>query len=350
MAHEGVDASTVSDTHRRLIDLRSDTITRPTAAMRDVMAHAEVGDDVYGEDPEANRLEEEIAGLLGFEAGLFVATGTLANQLGVRLLVPAGKELLCDSQAHIVRAELGAAAVLAGVTTRTWHGPGGRVDPALVEPLIAATGSMYRVSTAAIAVEDTHNFGGGTVQPRRAVDAIIQLAKSHELALHLDGARLWNTHVATNIPLDELAAGFDTVSVCFSKGLGAPVGSMLVSTTERIDEARVWRKRYGGGMRQIGMLAAACRFAVGHHLERLTDDHTRARRIAAALDLDPETVDTNIVVLDVPHAGRFATAVATDGLLVSTVGDRQVRLVTNLEVDDNAIDDAIRILRTHRGT
>jgi threonine aldolase len=327
------------------VDLRSDTVTRPTQAMRDVMARAEVGDDGYGEDPEANRLQEEVADLLGFESGLFVATGTLANQLGVRLLVPPGQELLCDAQAHILRAELGAAAVLAGITTRTWEAPQGRVNRGLVEAMIAPAGNPYRVSTTAVALENTHNFGGGTVQLRSEVEAIVELARRHSLALHLDGARLWNTHVATGVPLRELAAGFDTVSVCFSKGLAAPVGSMVLSSADRIDEARVWRKRYGGGMRQIGMLAAACRFALANHLDRLADDHERARRLAQALDRDPESVDTNIVILAVEESARFAAAAAEQGVLVSTMGAHQVRLVTHLDVDDSGLETAIPVLR-----
>ena len=266
------------------------------------MAEAPVGDDVYGEDPTVNELEQRVATLLGHEAGLFVPSGSLGNQLGLRLHCPPGQEIVCDSLAHIARAELGAAAVFSGITFRTWKATRGLLDPAAVEELMAPDAGPYQVSTAAIAVENTHNFGGGTVQPADRLAQVQRLARDHGLGLHLDGARLWNAHVATGTPLAELAGPFDTVSVCLSKGLGAPIGSVLVSSAERIAEARIWRKRYGGGMRQVGILAAAGLYALDHHLQRLADDHERARRLAAALGVDPGIVDTNIVVVDVPDA------------------------------------------------
>ena len=204
--------------------------------------------------------------MLGHEAGLFVPSGSLGNQLGVRLLVPPGSELVCDSLAHVARAELGAAAVFSGVTFRTWRATRGLLDVDAIRELIAPDAGPYLVSTAAIAVENTHNFGGGTVQPSDQVRGVIELARANGLRVHLDGARLWNAHVATGVPLADLAAGFDTVSVCLSKGLGAPVGSVLVSTADRIAEARVWRKRYGAGMRQVGILAAAGLYALDHNI------------------------------------------------------------------------------------
>ena len=328
-----------------IVDLRSDTVTRPTPGMRAAMAAAEVGDDVYGEDPTVAALEERVAGLLGHEAGLFVPSGSMGNQLGLRLLVAPGQELVCDSMAHVARAELGAAAVFAGITFRTWPAGRGLLDVADVRGLIAPDAGPYLVSTAAIEVENTHNFGGGTVQPAEQVAAVQQLAREHGLGLHLDGARLWNAHVATGASLAELAAGFDTASVCLSKGLGAPVGSVLVSTAERIAQARVWRKRYGGGMRQVGILAAAGLYALDHHLARLADDHERARRLAKALGADPANVDTNIVVLDVPDAAAVAARAAEDGVLVSALGPRFLRLVTHLDVDDDGVDHAVAVLR-----
>jgi threonine aldolase len=327
-----------------VVDLRSDTVTRPTPAMRAAMAQAEVGDDVYGEDPTVLALEAEVAQLLGFEAGLFVPSGSLGNQLGIRLLVPPGYELVCDSLAHVARAELGAAAVFAGITFRTWAATRGRLDAAAAAQLIAPDAGPYLVSTAAIAVENTHNFGGGTIQPADQVSAVIELARAHGLGLHLDGARLWNAHVATGRPMHELAAGFDTASVCLSKGLGAPVGSVLVSSAERIAEARVWRKRYGAGMRQVGILAAAGRYALAHHIERLADDHARAGRLGAALGADPAAVETNIVVLDVPEAAAVAAKAREQDVLVSALGPRFLRLVTHLDVDDDGIDRAIDVL------
>jgi threonine aldolase len=328
-----------------IVDLRSDTVSRPTPPMRAAMAAAEVGDDVYGEDPTVIALEERVAGLLGHEAGLFVPSGSLGNQLGVRLLVSPGQELVCDSLAHVARAELGAAAVFAGVTFRTWPAVRGLLDVDSIRGLIAPDAGPYLVSTAAIEVENTHNLGGGTVQPAEQVAAVQQLAREHGLGLHLDGARLWNAHVATGTPLSELAAGFDTVSVCLSKGLGAPVGSVLVSTAERIAQARVWRKRYGAGMRQVGILAAAGLYALDHHVARLADDHDRARRLAKALGADPAEVETNIVVLDVPDAAAVAGRAREAGVLVSALGPRFLRLVTHLDVDDDGIEHAITVLR-----
>jgi threonine aldolase len=313
--------------------------------MRAAMAQAEVGDDVYGEDPTVARLEETVAGLLGHEAGLFVPSGSLGNQLGIRLLVPPGSELVCDELAHVARAELGAAAVFAGVTFRTWRARRGLLDVDDVRALIAPDAGPHLVSTAAIAVENTHNFGGGTVQPLEQVRAVQELARTHGVKLHLDGARLWNAHIASGRPLTELAEGFDTVSVALSKGLGAPVGSVLVSTSERIAEARVWRKRYGAGMRQVGILAAAGLYALEHNLARLADDHAHARRLAAELGGDPDAVPTNIVVMEVADAPALAAAAVAQGVLVSAIGPRLLRMVTHLDVDSPDIDVAIKVLR-----
>jgi len=328
-----------------IVDLRSDTVTKPSPAMRQAMAEAEVGDDVYGDDPTVNALEAEVAALLGHEAGLFTPTGSLANQLGLRLLVRPGQELVCDQQAHVVRAELGAAATLSGITTRTWSAVRGRLDPDAVAATITPNAGPYLVSTVAIAVENTHNFGGGTIQPQAAVKAVQALATEHGLATHLDGARLWNAHVASGLALDELAAGFDTVSVCLSKGLGAPIGSVLVSTAERIAEARIWRKRYGAGMRQVGIIAAAGRYALQNNVKRLADDHARAKRLAEALGSNPDETETNIVVLTVSDAPAVAAAAREQGVLVSALGPTFMRLVTHLDVDDGQIDRATAVLR-----
>ncbi|MEP6852685.1 MAG: GntG family PLP-dependent aldolase [bacterium] len=313
--------------------------------MRAAMAAAPVGDDVYGEDPEVNRLQDEVAELLGFEAALFVPTGSLGNQLGLRLLAKPGQEIVCDTMAHIARAELGAAAAFSGITFRTWPAIRGRLRATDVRGLIAPAAGPYLVSTAAIAVENTHNFGGGTVQAPQEVAAVVALAREHGLALHLDGARLFNAAVASERSPAQLAAGFDTVSVCLSKGLGAPVGSVLAASADGIAEARVWRKRYGAGMRQVGILAAAGRYALAHHVERLAEDHARARRLAEALGADATTVDTNIVVLDVPDAAEVAAKAAADGVLVSALGPSFLRLVTHLDVDDAGLARATEILR-----
>ena len=337
-------------------DLRSDTVTRPTAAMRAAMADAEVGDDVYGEDPTVTELERRVAELLGHEAAVFTPTGSLANQLGMRLLVAPGEEIVCDAQAHVVRAELGAAATFSGITMRTWDAPRGLVDPEVVRAFVRPNGGPYLVSTTAIAVENTHNFGGGTVQPLEALQAVREIADEHGMAVHLDGARLWNAHVASGVPLHAYGAIADTVSVCLSKGLGAPIGSVLASSAERIASARVWRKRYGAGMRQVGILAAAGLYALDHHVERLAEDHARAQRLAFAIaeSVDdvvvPEHVETNIVVLDLAPtswtAAALAAAAREDGVLISALGPTFARLVTHLDVDDDGLDHAASVL-TH---
>ncbi len=341
----------------RTIDLRSDTVTRPTAGMRRAMADAEVGDDVYGEDPTVNRLEARVAEMLGHEAGLFAGTGSLANQLGLRMLVEPGRELLCDQTAHVARAELGAAAVFSGITTRTWPSSDGRLVADVPLAMMEADAGPYLVSTAAIAVENTHNFGGGSVQPLAQAKALRDGVSGTGVALHLDGARLFNAHVATGEALDAWGSLFDTVSVCLSKGLGAPIGSVLASDAETVAKARVWRKRYGGGMRQVGVLAAAADYALDHHLDRLADDHARAAAIAKACAatragiVDPDAVDTNIVVLNLRgtdlSAPALVAACAADGVRMSAFGPHRVRLVTHLEVDDDDTATAIAVLTRH---
>ncbi len=337
-----------------VVDLRSDTVTRPTAAMRTAMASADVGDDVYGEDPTVDRLERRVAELLGHEAGLFTPTGSLANQLGMRMLVRPGQELLCDVTAHVARAELGAAAVFSGITTRTWPSDRGLLDASVPLGLMTPDAGPYLVSTAAIAVENTHNFGGGTVQPLHQARALRAGVDGTDVRLHLDGARLFNAHVATGEALEDWGRLFDTVSICLSKGLGAPAGSVLVGSADLVAQARVWRKRYGAGMRQVGVLAAGGLHALDHHVARLADDHAHARTIADACAaaapgaVDPEAVRTNIVVLDVGAVGRSAAdvvaAAAAQGVRVSALGPDVVRLVTHLDVDDAGAERAARVV------
>jgi threonine aldolase len=332
-----------------VVDLRSDTVTRPTRAMRTAMAEADVGDDVYGEDPTVNELESVTAALLGHEAGLFTPTGSLANQLGLRLLVAPGQELVCDDDAHVVRAELGAAAALGGITTRTWRAPRGALDPAAVARIIRPDAGPYLVSTAAVAVENTHNFGGGTVQPLDTLREVRALADEAGIALHLDGARLFNAHVATGVPLDVYGSLFDTVSVCLSKGLGAPVGSVLVASAERIATARVWRKRLGAGMRQVGVLAAggSTRWSTTCPGSPTTTAGASAAEAVAAVApaaVDAGAVDTNIVMLDVPDAAGLAAACAAEGVRISVLGPRVARVVTHLDVDDADVEHAAKVL------
>jgi threonine aldolase len=303
------------------------------------MTSAPLGDDVYGEDPTVNQLEETVAGLLGHEAGLFTVTGSLANLLGVRALVPPGGEVLCEASAHIARAELGGHAAVNGVTTRTWSAPSGQIDLEQIRALIAPDLGPYFVVTSAVSVENTHNFGGGAIQ--HGYDALADELDARGLPLHLDGARLWNAAVATGRTPASYASRAAAASVCLSKGLGAPVGSVLVGSTELIREARVWRKRLGAGWRQAGVLAAAGLYALEHNVDRLAEDHANARAIAEALadaapgSVKPDQVDTNIVVADLAASGKsvaeLVAAARAEGLLIGGVGATQLRVVTHLD-------------------
>ena len=323
-----------------VIDLRSDTVTRPVRGMLAAMAAAETGDDVYGEDPTVRALEERVAGLLGKDAGLFTVTGSLANLLGVRAHVRPGEEILCEARAHIVRAELGGHAVLHGVTTRTWSHPRGYVDLSAVAAMLAPDAGPYLVSTAAVAVENTHNFAGGAVQPLDGLEGLHDLVAGTGIGLHLDGARLWNAHVATGTSLEAYGILFDTVAVCLSKGLGAPVGSVLVGGADVIAEARQWRKRLGAGWRQAGVLAAAGLYALDHHVERLAEDHTNARAMAELLAdtgaVATDQVETNILVIDTSpshlDAAELVAQARAEGVLAGAVGRQTVRLITHLDV------------------
>ena len=325
-----------------MIDLRSDTVTRPSTEMRAAMMSAAVGDDVYGDDPAANSLEERVAALFGFEAALFTAAGSLANQLAIRQLVKPGEELVTETFSHIVRAELGAGAAFSGITTRTWESPRGILRAADPLRIARPDSGPYQVSTTAIAIENTHNFGGGTVQSITEIQELREQSLKMGLLMHLDGARIWNAHVASGVSFLEYGKYFDTVSVCLSKGLGAPVGSLMLSNKERVASARIWRKRYGGGMRQIGMLAAAGHYALDNNIDRLSQDHKHARSLASAVSavapavVNPAEVDTNIVILDLSGAARSAAELNGElknaGILASTVGPTILRLVTHLDV------------------
>jgi threonine aldolase len=336
---------------RLVVDLRSDTVTRPTAGMREAMAAAEVGDDVYGEDPTVNALEAEVAALFGHEAALFAPTGSMANQIALQLVVPPGDELLCDADAHVVTYEIGAAAAYGGISSRTWPAAGADLDPGVVAGMVRQDG-YFAVPTRAIAVEQTHNRGGGGVIPLATLRELRRVADADGLALHCDGARIWHAHVADRVPLAEYGALFDTLSVCLSKGLGAPVGSMLATPAELIDQARHERKRLGGSMRQSGILAAAGLLALEHHVERLDEDHARARALADAVaerfpdaGLDPATVTTNVVVFAPPDAPKLVEHLHADGVLAGTIAPGVVRLMTHLDVDDAALAHAIEALR-----
>ena len=337
------------------IDLRSDTVTKPSLGMRDAIAAAPVGDDVYGDDPTVNSLEERLAEMFGKEAALFAPTGSLANQLAIRMLVAPGEELIAETNCHIVRAELGAAAVFSGITTRTFPSKNGSLIANDALNIARPNGGPYLVSTTAIAIENTHNFGGGTIQPISEIKKLREGADEMGIALHLDGARIWNAHIASGTPLLEYGKYFDTISVCLSKGLGAPIGSVMLSTREMVSRARVWRKRYGGGMRQVGLLAAGAHYALDNNINRLAQDHRRAQEIALAVAkidsslIDPSTVETNIVGLDLTElsisAAQLAIRCQDSGLLISALGPSYVRLVTHLDFDDTQCAEAIEILK-----
>lgn len=335
-----------------MIDLRSDTLTRPSDGMRRAMADAEVGDDVYGEDPTILALERRVAELLGHEAGLFCPTGSMCNLLGIWLLAVPGTEVLCDTQAHIVRAEMAAHASLHGVTTRTFASVRGRLDPDAVTGMMSIGTGPFLTETSVVEVENTHNFGGGTVQPAEVLRELRTRCSDNGVAIHLDGARLANAHVATGTSFADYGSFADTVSLCLSKGLGAPVGSVLVSSAANIAKARTQRKRLGGGWRQAGILAAAGLYALDHHIERLADDHAAARALAeavaehapAAIVLDD--VETNIVVVGTgtKTAAEVVAAAREAGVALSAVGAHQVRAVTHLDVSLDESVQAGRVL------
>jgi threonine aldolase len=312
--------------------------------MRRAMASAEVGDDVYGEDPAINALEERVAAVMGHEAALFVPSGTMGNQIGMRLVAEPGQEVLCDADAHVVTYEMGAAAAVFGLSTRTVVSTGGLLDAQAFIDQVRPRDDWHLTPTAAIAVENTHNRGGGLVQPLSELRKLWEWSRGAGVAVHLDGARLFNASVAAGVDLATYGRMADTASVCLSKGLGAPVGSVLVSSADRIAAGRLWRKRLGGGMRQAGVLAAAGLYALDHHVARLAEDHEHARLLAKRLGVDPGTVETNMVVLDDVAAPVIAEAAKARGVLVSQVSARRIRLVTHLDVDRAGVDRAADVL------
>ncbi len=334
------------------IDLRSDTVTRPTPAMRAAMAGAEVGDDVLGEDPTVNALERRTAEILGKEAALFVPTGTMANQIAVGVHAGPGDELLCDATAHVYVWEGGGIARLSGVTARPLPGENGLLTPSQLADKVRPDDGHY-VRTRLVCLENTHNRGGGRVHPLAEVAAISAWARSQGLAMHLDGARLMNAVVATGV--DEWGRHFDTVSVCFSKGLGAPVGSALAGPADLIRKAHRLRKVLGGGMRQAGVIAAGALHALEHHVGRLADDHRNARVLARAveetegLSLESGAVETNLVWVEVdPSLGtaqEVAARLRAEGVLVSALGPQVFRACTHLDVTAEQVEFAADTIR-----
>lgn len=340
-----------------LIDLRSDTVTRPTPEMRAAMAAAEVGDDVYGEDPTINLLERRAAAMFGREAALFVPTGTMGNQVALRLLTQPGQEIICESKSHILDWEMASAAVFSGCLIRAVPTDNGILTWKDIEPVIYKWGG-FRAATGAIELENTHNMAGGRVTPLAVMEEIWAGAKEHKLPVHLDGARVFNAAAALNVDVKTLTRGFDTVMFCLSKGLCAPVGSMLVGSAENMAKARIFRKALGGGMRQAGVLAAAGLIALEEMPKRLHEDHANARLFAEALsnidgvEIDPETVETNIVIFRLAGSLSPAELVARlrdRGVLVSSVGPQLVRLVTHRDVSRGDCIRASEILTSEIG-
>ena len=335
------------------IDLRSDTITQPTPAMRDAMATAEVGDDVFGDDPTVLRLESRVAAILGKDAALFTPSGTMANQLALRAHTEPGDEILLDANAHIYYYETGAPAALAGVMCRCLPGVRGIFSAADIEAALRPADQHFS-PTKLVCVENTHNRGGGSIWPMDRLQEIAETSRRHGLRLHLDGARLWNASVATGIPEHEYAAHFDSVSVCFSKGLGAPIGSGLCGTRKFIQRARRFRKMYGGGMRQAGIIAAGASYALINHRARLAEDHANARTLAEGLsrlpglEVDPSSVQTNIVLIRVRTmpAATLARTLNDSGVRVLAVSPDTIRAVTNLMVSAEQITQALEIFQS----
>ncbi|HET7519000.1 MAG TPA: GntG family PLP-dependent aldolase [Actinomycetes bacterium] len=330
-----------------MIELRSDTFTRPTPAVRRAMASAEVGDDVWGEDPTIQRLEAAVAERLGHEAALYVPSGTMGNQICLRLAAPPGTECLANEDNHILWYEAAAAPVLSGVQLHPVPGERGRLEVAAARARVRT--ARYGVPTSALAVEQTHNRAGGAVQPLDVLEGLRELADEAGLHLHCDGARIWNASVASGVPLERYGALFDSLSVCFSKALGAPVGSAVVGGRDLVDRAREVRHLYGGAMRQAGVLAAAALVALEQHIDRLATDHARARALAETVaaavpgSVDPAAVETNMVLL---AAGAFGTdgpglveRLAELGVAAADTDPDRVRLVFSYEVGD---DDAER--------
>jgi threonine aldolase len=337
----------------KTVDLRSDTLTKPTKAMREYMLQAEVGDDVFAEDPTINALQEKIMELTGKEAALYVPSGTMANQIAVNTHTTPGNEVICEERCHIYNYEAGAPAMLSGVQLHPIPGQYGIIDLEDIENAVRPTDHHF-AQTALICLENTHNRWGGTVYPIDEIKKVSKFAAAHSIKLHLDGARLWNASIASGISLKEYASYFDSVSLCFSKGLGAPVGSILVGDRNFINRAHYYRKVYGGGMRQAGILAAGAIYAIDNQWERMKDDHTRAKKLAEAFNahagfvVNLKTVQTNIVIIDVSLTGMTAHEVAIDlemnGIKMIPFSKTRIRAVTYLSITDDDIDYTIETI------
>ncbi len=340
----------------RLIDLRSDTVTKPSPAMRRAIADAEVGDDVFGDDPTAIRLEEKVATLFGKEASLFVPSGTMGNQAALKTISEPGWEILCERECHIVNYESAGPAIHSSLLVNMITTERGVFTARQVEELVRPV-NIHNPLTKIVAIENTHNRHGGTIFPLEEIHRIRQVADKYGLIMHLDGARIWNAHVATGIPLKDWAEPFDSMSVCLSKGLGAPAGSMIIGSRLFIEKARRTRKLFGGGMRQVGILAAAGLYAVDNNIARLAEDHANARLLAEGLSqlkgftIDLSRVVTNIVIADTAGSGLPPAAILdkmkTVGVLAVPFGRTRIRMVTHLDVSrDDCLETLERLKKT----
>jgi threonine aldolase len=339
----------------KTIDLRSDTVTKPSPEMRAAMAAAEVGDDVFGEDPTVNELQEVVARMFDKEAGLFVASGTMGNQLAVRTHTQPGNEIILEADAHIFKYEAGAAGMLSGVITKILPGVSGILTADQIDRSVNRTDDIHAAPTGLIALENTHNRAGGTIYPIDEIEKISDVAHRRKIPFHLDGARIMNACVATNIKPMEYGKHFDSLSICLSKGLGAPVGSVLVGTKLFIDKARYFRKAFGGGMRQAGILAAAGLFALRHNVDKLREDHLKAKKLAESVaelrsfSIDLSTVQTNIVIFNVNSGTSYEIIekLRSNGILAIPFSDVKIRFVTHLDLSMEDIDHTITTLRNH---
>ncbi|HTY11285.1 MAG TPA: GntG family PLP-dependent aldolase [Bacteroidota bacterium] len=335
------------------IDLRSDTVTKPSAAMRQAMANAEVGDDVFGEDPTVVQLQEKVAALLGKEKALYVPSGVMSNQLAIKAQTEPGDEIICEQDAHIFNYETAAPSLISSVQVKTIPGTKGVICAGQLESAIRPK-VYYMPRSRMVCLENTHNRAGGTIYPIDEIERISSFARSHEMLMHLDGARLWNAWVATGIHPREYAKHFDSVSVCFSKGLGAPIGSAVAASAATIERVHKWRKVFGGGMRQAGIIAAGAVYALDHNVERLKEDHEKAKFLAEKissipkLSLDLDAVQTNIIIVNTEGTGKkpdeIIALLKTQGLLVTLGSYNSIRAVMHLDVSMDQVKQAGDIL------
>lgn len=340
--------------NNRIVDLRSDTVTRPTEEMRRAMAEAEVGDDVYGEDPTVNNLQDEVAQLLGKEAALFVPSGVMANQIAIKCHTSPGDEIIVERESHIFNYETAAPALVSSVQMNTIIGKRGILTAEQILEAIRPL-AYYMPRTKLICLENTHNMAGGVIYPLAEIKRIRPIALKRGIMMHLDGARIWNAWVSSGIHPREYADQFDSVSVCFSKGLGAPVGSVVAGSTDLISQARKYRKVLGGGMRQSGIIAAGALYALRHNVEKLKIDHDNAKKLAEGLssirgiNVDPDKVETNIVIMDLSAsglpAGKILQMLSAERILLSPVNERSIRAVTHMDIDHRDIERTLEVFR-----